>query len=163
MDFYEFVRLVEGNKTAARTAFVENPELLNLRNIPGEKPLHYLVVENQLESVKFLKELGSNINTADYFYSTPLMHAVRLQYNDMIDYLLSCGADIDSKTVNGDTALSYAVMSNDNIMSERLLSLRKQHIQHYFDGITASEIVSDPNTEILKKIVDLGLRNPYDV
>jgi hypothetical protein len=161
MKFYDLVRLVGIDKPTAKVTIEKNPEFLEMRNGPGESPLHFFVVENHLESVKFLRDIGANVNTVDHFRSTPLMHAVSLGYGDMVEFLISAGADIEAKTINGDTALSYAVMKNYQGMARRILGLCKKEITHYFSDLDASEIVRNPNSDIRRLMIDFGIGDPY--
>lgn len=60
--------------------------------IPGyqlERPL-----DERLELVKLLVELGEDVNWADSYGITPLMAAANLGYTDIVQYLVDQGADL---------------------------------------------------------------------
>ena len=69
------------------------PHLLEARTGLGETPLHYLVVENQLRAVILLVEAGAAVNTVSSVGGTPLSEAASLGYVEMVEYLLSRGAN----------------------------------------------------------------------
>jgi ankyrin repeat protein len=70
------------------------PHLLEARTGLGETPLHYLVVENQLRAVVLLVEVGASINTVRSVGGTPLSEAASLGYTEMVEFLLSRGAEL---------------------------------------------------------------------
>ena len=61
-----------------------------------------------LEPVKYLVELGSDVNAADLTGYTPLHGAAYLGDNEMVNYLVSKGAKIDAKSKAGDTVADMA-------------------------------------------------------
>lgn len=71
------------------------PELITARTGLGETALHYLAVENQLDSVRTLVERGAELNTIDECGGTPLSEAALLGYVELVQYLLSVGAHIN--------------------------------------------------------------------
>ena len=121
MDFYDLRRTVVDDPKAAEDAIRVDPLILSRRNRAGETLLHFFAIENDLSRVDWLRQLGGSVNVHDEFGATPLMHAVRLDYSALAEYLLAQGADVDAKTVNGDTALSYAVMKSKAEFAQRLL------------------------------------------
>ncbi len=70
------------------------PRLINERTGLGETPLHYLVVENQLDAVRLLIARGAVVNTVNGCGSTPLSDAASLGYDEMVGLLLDHGADL---------------------------------------------------------------------
>lgn len=73
------------------------PQLLESRAGTGETALNYLAVENNLRGVRFLRELGAEVNTGDYSRKTPLHHAALLGYREMVELLIALGADANAK------------------------------------------------------------------
>jgi len=94
---------------AAASALRGEPSLISERTGTGETPLHYLVVENNLEAVRFLHEAGAELNVQDDFGASPLADSLRLGYLEVTEYLLGHGADPHSVDENGRTALHAAV------------------------------------------------------
>jgi ankyrin repeat protein len=70
------------------------PDLIRARDGLGETPLHYLAVENQLDSVRALVEHGAQVNTLNECGGTPLSEAASLGYVELVKYLLSVGAKL---------------------------------------------------------------------
>lgn len=70
----------------ARELLREHPDWIHCKDgIVGETAFHYLVVENQLESVKLLLGHGANIDEPDYEGMTPLMTAIFMNYREMAE------------------------------------------------------------------------------
>lgn len=90
-----------------------DPELIHERDGVGETALHYLVIENQLEAVRFLVKYRADINTQDDFKVTPLAHAAQCGYEKMVEYLLSQGADVNLADENEDTPIHHAISGNN--------------------------------------------------
>jgi ankyrin repeat protein len=70
------------------------PELLEARTGLGETALHYLAVENQIRAVVLLVEAGAQVNTLNGVGTTPLADAASLGYAEMVECLLSRGAQL---------------------------------------------------------------------
>jgi ankyrin repeat protein len=68
---------------AARELIETDPACIRYQDIAGETAFHYVVVENRLDLAEFLLLAGSDINKADEFGATPLMHAVMLGYREL--------------------------------------------------------------------------------
>jgi len=159
--FYAMLKMIIENPLQAEASIRAEPEALHLRNGAGETMLHYFAIEDDLPRVTWLHGLGARLDTADHFGATALMHAVQLDYRELTEYLLAQGADVDAKTINGDTAFSYAVMDSKVEMTHRLLRQCHQPIQFYFDPINAQELVLRSCSELQRMVVALGLIDPY--
>jgi len=61
-----------------------------------------------LDAVKYLVELGNDVNAADLTGYTPLHGAAYLGDNEMVNYLVGKGARIDAKSKAGDTVADMA-------------------------------------------------------
>lgn len=161
MTFYGSLGMVIHDPLRAEDLIRSQPDLLHLRNGVGETLLHYFAIENDLPRVSWLHRLGASLDACDHFGATALMHAVQLDYRELAEYLLVQGADVDAKTINADTALSYAVMDSMQEMAQRLLHACRQPIQFYFDPLNAQELVLRPCSDIQRLVVALGLIDPY--
>lgn len=71
-----------------------NPALLEARTGLHETPLHYLAVEDHLQAVRRLINAGAAVNTLNSCGATPLSEAASLGYTDMVESLLSAGAQL---------------------------------------------------------------------
>ena len=162
MEFREFVSVAWETPAKAQGLARMDKRLLGIRNVAGETPLHYLSIENRIDSVRALVDVGADVNAQDLNGSTPLMHAIQLGYVQLVDYFLDIGASIECKTVDGDTALTQAVAKDRLEIVKKMLKLVKGNINDYFGPVSAMDICDNPNTESRRLVLDLGIRNPYE-
>ncbi len=66
------------------------------------------IEHNSFTSLKYFVQKGANLELA-CFDKTPLMYAVKYGHLNMTKYLLEKGADINTVSVEGKTALDYAI------------------------------------------------------
>lgn len=85
------------------------PELLESMDSVGETPLNYLAVENNLEGVRLLAQMGADVNSRDDFRSTALHHAARLGSSEMVELLITLGADANAKDQEDEAPLHRVV------------------------------------------------------
>jgi ankyrin repeat protein len=69
------------------------------------------IVKGDLEIVKKLIELGSDVNEKSDGM-TPLMYAARYNRTDIIKVLVKNGANIKTRDKKGNTAMKFAKLSN---------------------------------------------------
>lgn len=74
-------------------------------------PFCMAIVKGDLETVKKLIELGSDVNEKSDGM-TPLMYAARYNRTDIIKILVEKGAKINTKNSKGYTAMKFAKQSN---------------------------------------------------
>ncbi len=162
MEFREFVSIAATSPETAQQLARADQGLLVLKNGSGETPLHYLSIENEIKSVKALVDVGADVNTQDLNGSTPMMHAIQLGYDELLDYLLKIGAKIELKTLDGDTALTDAVMKDRMDVIRKLLKLVRGDINDYFGRLSAYDIATEPTTNARRLMGELGLKDPYE-
>ncbi len=163
MEFSEFVSIAAASPETAKQLVRADQGLLVLKNGSGETPLHYLAIENEILSVRALVDVGADVNTQDLHGSTPMMHAINLGYDELLDYLLMIGARIDLKTLDGDTALTEAVLKDRMDVIRKMLKFIRSDINDYFGPVYASEIASEPTTDSRRLMCELGLKDPYEI
>jgi ankyrin repeat protein len=77
-------------------------------NRPGWTALHYAATVGSLPIVRLLLDHDAYIDAESPNKTTPLMMAARGGHRDVIDYLISQGADLDAKNELGLTAVDFA-------------------------------------------------------
>jgi ankyrin repeat protein len=160
--FNEFVTTIFQNPATTAAFLTEYPTILKARNSIGETALHFLVIENAINSVRCLLELGADINTTNESGETPLLNAAQLGYLEMCCFLLEHGANPQTADLQGDTALSFAAENGKILVVELLLGQldETKNINEYFGSSTAWCLLEE-DSEISSLLKAKGLRNPY--
>ena len=92
----------------------KTPALINSHNKEGYTPLHTACLKGLVECVETLLEIGEaqtpkiQIDAKDSTGWTPLHCASLNGHTECVKILLAHGADVNSITSNGNTALHYA-------------------------------------------------------
>ena len=85
--------------------------------------LHGLVAKGDFEAARKLIEQGADIEAKDPGTGASVLHYAVMRGNpDILQYLLSKGADVNSRTKNGTTPLHTAVLYNRYEVAEMLLN-----------------------------------------
>ncbi|HLH38212.1 MAG TPA: ankyrin repeat domain-containing protein [Bryobacteraceae bacterium] len=115
-----FWRAAQSSDTAAMKLLVEHGADPKKATKSGDTPLHAAAgigwaanwsvnaPEDPLDAVKMCVELGNDVNAADNRGYTPLHGAAYLGNNDMVNYLVSKGANVKAVTKAGDTVADLA-------------------------------------------------------
>ena len=77
-------------------------------NHPGWTALHYAAATGSLPIVRLLLDHDAYIDAESPNKTTPLMMAARGGFREVVDYLLSQGADLEAKNELGLTAVDFA-------------------------------------------------------
>jgi len=85
----------------------------------GETILHFFAVESYLEAVRFLGELGFDVNTKNQFGNAVLIEVCALGNDKVAKLLLDLGAEVNVDSPTMDNPLHCAVQSGN----ERLVEL----------------------------------------
>ncbi|ALJ04773.1 hypothetical protein APS56_06385 [Pseudalgibacter alginicilyticus] len=75
--------------------------------IPKVSPFCISIAKGDIETVKKLIELGSDVNQKSNGM-TPIMYAAKFNRTDILKLLISKGAKLNMKSDTGKTALDYA-------------------------------------------------------
>ena len=70
---------------------------INAKHGDGKSPLHYTVINENLELLESLVSSGANVNRRDKFNRIPLHYAADKGYLEIVKYLISNGSEIDTK------------------------------------------------------------------
>ncbi|MCT4635890.1 MAG: ankyrin repeat domain-containing protein [Rickettsiales bacterium] len=82
---------------------------INHANIYGEIGLHVAAIERNYDVMRWMLEHGAMAEVGDNFGISPLQRAARVNV-EMVDLLLSFGADINHVDNDGLTALHYSML-----------------------------------------------------
>lgn len=98
---------------------------VNLRNKYGETAMMLASYHGQADMVKRLYRQGAEFNHAGW---NPLIYAAANGHQEIVTFLLDCGAEINATTDNGTTALMMAVRGN-HYETVKLLLARGANLQ----------------------------------
>ena len=95
-----------------KTNIVEESDLTNEES----KPIHEAAANGDISNVKKYLESGVKLNS-DYdikktYGGNPLFSAVFNGHNEIVELLISKGADVNSKDINEETPLDWAISRN---------------------------------------------------
>ena len=128
----------------------------------GETAFHYLIIESELDRAAKLLEWGSDINTQDYYGATPLISAATISQLETVKWLVARGANLELKTINKETALSWSTSNENASVFQYLIKLPRCHpIDFYYDDVTGEIILRDKDLVMRDYLVSLGLSERY--
>ena len=90
---HQFINAAVLDQDKAREMLRKTPTLLKARYRLNETPLHFLAIENYPGGVRFLGQLGMDVNAVNEFGDTALVDAVVLTNLPMVEELLQLGAN----------------------------------------------------------------------
>ncbi|EDW10446.1 myotrophin [Drosophila mojavensis] len=76
--------------------------------IGGRTPLHYAADFGQLKVLKYLVEIGADVNKLDKYGITPILAAIWEGHTDCVAFLLQHGANKQGTTPNGENYVEAA-------------------------------------------------------
>ncbi len=140
-----------------------DPGCVHYQNALGETAFSYVVVENRLDLAEFLLAAGSDIDKADEYGATPLIHAVMLDHRELIKWLIEKGAALEPKTCNGETVLCWATRHDGAWAFKFLINLPRKHpINFYYDNLSAQDVYDDEELVMRAHLIELGLTRRYE-
>ncbi|XP_059141180.1 putative ankyrin repeat protein RF_0381 [Physella acuta] len=120
---------------------VDNGAEIDSKNNSGETTLMYAIQAQNLTLVQYLVDQGANVNIQDCYGRNALMHAItcgspytsdvivlqtvydaRFEEN-VCEYLIARGAEVNAKDVNGQTVCMLAVNKDPHRLLPKLVSL----------------------------------------
>jgi ankyrin repeat protein len=154
--FLAFVQ--HGNLTEARAEVNAHPELIYETDGVGETPLHWLVVENELDGVRLLIERGADLNT-NTANGSPLHSAASLGYLEMVGLLLKHNANIAARDrISNDTPLHWAARHacNDGVIDLLIDAGADVEARNNLGDTPLLEAVSFAKTANIRKLLARG-------
>lgn len=98
-----------GEFAEAKAILAAHPSIVTDRNSSGESPLHWLVIENEMEGVEMLLAHGADPDARDFDGDFALSDVAGLGLTQMLVRLLEAGADVSSRHPRSqETALHIA-------------------------------------------------------
>jgi ankyrin repeat protein len=128
--------LIEANKQKGVKIGIR--DILETKNKKGRTPLHVAAIDGNVVVAQWLKETLPNdlinlLNLVDREGSTPLHYAAHYGHEEMVDYLLSQGANYKIANRNNSSALLLAVLNGQvkvaQVFSHHGLCLNKEERQ----------------------------------
>ena len=136
-----------GHQAIVRVLLQAGAEAL-AKNNDGETPLHLATTKTgNVKVVKLLLRYSANVSATDHHGQTALHTAVRHRHNAIIQILLASGIDVTVQTVDGKSALQYAI----DVECDELFRLLLNHCLNH--GLTISEEVWDTAADHLKHVI----------
>jgi ankyrin repeat protein len=150
-----FVKMISVRDPAALREIVrQDPSALRLKNSLGETAFHYQVIEDRLDAVVALAELGADINEPDDFGETPLAHAVQLGYAEVVSWLISKKADLNA---GRPPPLHYAAETGALGLARQLLDAGARTDVHNDMGYPVLHVaVEHDSIELVQLLIERG-------
>jgi ankyrin repeat protein len=136
------------------------PEIVNMKNIYGNKPIFWAANVGNREIVRILALAGANINEYSEDFDTPLRAAASHGNREIVEELISLGADINATTTGGATALMYAAEFEKLDVVKFLLSAKARYdIKDTYGYSAFLSAAETGNTALINEFLKL----PIDV
>ena len=121
-DGYILLRVALKNKrTKITRLLLKYGPKINSKNKYHFTPLHYAVINGDIDIVQKLLDRGANINAIDQNNKTPLYYAVECKKMEIIELLISHGANVNGNYWSRITPLHLAVRKSTKKIVELLL------------------------------------------
>ena len=165
----------DGNIAKIKSILKKTPDAINKRDTDYKTPLHYAFINKNKPLVIFLINNGANVNIEDDYMdfnaeyknrkekirkgcrNYPIHYAVLNNWKDIIELLLSKGADVNQKNSGVYTPVCIAIIEQNSDMLDYLLS-KKAAIDFSFSGITPLCIAAETgNKEIVRTLLSKGV------
>ncbi len=130
---------------------------LDVHSIDGFTALGFASYFGQAEVVHVLLDLGAspNVPSANPLGVAPLHSALSAQAYEIVELLLSHGADPNLASKEGWTPLHYTASSADISMTDRLLKAgAKPGLQKNSDGKHAADLAREQGAEDVAKLIE---------
>ncbi|MGI8467792.1 MAG: ankyrin repeat domain-containing protein [Pyrinomonadaceae bacterium] len=163
-DFDEknYFQAIKNDDVPAVKAFFDAEINPNARNEKGETPLTFAVRNSEFKTIKVLAE-KTNISEQDALGQTPLHLALSNNKEEIFDYFLEQGADVNVGGAKGklknQTVLYLAVTRGRKDLAQKLLKRgANPNIADSEGGTVLSEacIGAPVNPEIIKMLIEKG-------
>jgi len=97
-------------------------ELLTAKGATPVSTIHLAASVGDLAKVKSFIEEGTDVNAKDKFGRTPLYRVLRVDTNDLAEFLIAKGADVNAKDNKGQTPLHRVCFCGQKDVAELLIA-----------------------------------------
>ena len=147
----EFIDAIIQDQLKAQLLLKDYPALLDARWIHNETVLHFLAVENYVDGVRLLAELGADVDSTNEFGDTALIDVASLGNDKVAEVLLEHGANPNAHSETNDNPLHRAVASGSARLVGLLLDYGAKHSYETDVGETVIDVL--PKKEASRKAV----------
>jgi len=112
---------------------------LDIKDNNGNTAVHYAALNNDVQSIKALKQAGVNMNVVNKAGDTALHNAVYYGKPDAAQVLIDAGADVNIVNKFGDTALHNAAFKRNWSLMSMLRTAGADNTKKNNNGLTAAD------------------------
>jgi ankyrin repeat protein len=147
LDLFEAAAL--GKVERLRTLLDADSAVVNSFSPDGMTPLGLACFFGQPDAARLLLSRGANVNTTsrNAMKVAPIHAAVAGKNAEVIDLILSSGADVNAKQQQGWTAIHSAAMHGDLALLEKLLARGADQLVKSDDGKTPMDLAREKGHE----------------
>lgn len=138
---------------------------INHRDDNGYTPLHMVVINNSYNTIRCIRILlkkRAQIDLADNFGNTPLFSAVTKNYKRIAKFLLSHGADPNTKVEDGITPLHVCALNSYYKLAIALCRAKANPNAKAANGKTPKMIAAEKGDEKMFAIFQLDGHPDFD-
>ena len=119
-----------------------------------ERSLYQAVSQNLIQEVEKLVDGGANVNEkVSYFHRTPLHVASSLGFDQMVELLISKGANIVAKDTQDCTPLHIAIKTNRKEIVDLLIKHDAEINAKGFEGLNSLQLGNKDAARIFQTTV----------
>ena len=144
----------DGRENEILQILIKSGAILNISDNYGISPLHLIAFKgHQDEYISIFLQNNLNVNVYDSYKRIPLNYAIIEGQLNSAYYLLEAGSNLNTKYIDGNSLLHYAVSSKGNALLFSIMLIDRK--------INLNEINNDGDTppmllakKIIKKMLD---------
>lgn len=150
-DIFDAAR--EGNVKRIKTLVQMKADTVNAVNDKGFSPLMIACYRGQLKAAKLLVSKGANVNGHSH-EGSPLQAASYQNETAIASLLIKNGANLDIQGPDGNTALMYAVLNQNEKLVKELVAAGANLMMKNLDGQTAHSLAMTLPSMTIRLLVE---------
>lgn len=132
------IEYTKANKLDSITALVNSGADLNISDASGKTPLHYAVIESNIEIVNLLIENNANVNLTDNKNASPIVYAIFNQNTPITKQLLTKNNEFPQNFIHKDSLFFRLVAKSNKLYFIKLAFLLNPNLEYIGKaGLTA--------------------------